>query len=253
MSWLLPLKTIFKHLILPPASLLILGLLGLVLLRGRPRLARVCLIVSLGSLWLLSTPVISDILTRWVERFPAADLSKIENAQAVVILGGGGQRAFAPEYAGAAVEPYLLERVMYGAFAAKRTGLPVLVTGFEIEAQAMHDTLLRNFDIEARWIDSAARDTFENARNSARLLQAAGVHRIILVTRATHMARAVHEFTAAGLEVMPAPVGVIAPRSLKIYDFFPDPETLLRSHIAIYEILGEPVRRFLFVTHLRRN
>ena len=253
MSWLLPLKTIIKHLLLPPASLLMLGLLGLLLLRRRPRLARVCLIVSLGSLWLLSTPVVSDMLTRWVERFPAADLSKIDNAQAVVILGGGGQRAFAPEYAGAAVEPYLLERVMYGAFAAKKTGLPVLVTGLEIEAQAMHDTLLRNFDIEARWIDSAAHDTYENARNSARLLQAAGVHRIILVTRATHMARAVHEFMAAGLEVMPAPVGVIAPRSLRIYDFLPDPETLLRSYIAIYEILGEPVRRFLFVTHLRRH
>jgi uncharacterized SAM-binding protein YcdF (DUF218 family) len=253
LSWLVPLKTIFKHFVLPPASLLILGLLGLLLLRWRPRLARLCLLVSIGSLWLLATPVVSDTLTQWVERYPPADLSKTDAAQAIVILGGGGQRAFAPEYAGAAVEPYLLERVAYGAFVAKKTGLPVLVTGFEIEAQAMHDTLLRNFDIEARWVDSQAHDTFENAQNAARLLQADGARRIILVTRATHMGRAVHEFTAAGLEVIPAPVGVMAPRSLRIYDYLPDPETLLRSHIAIYEMLGEPVRRFLSATHLRRH
>jgi uncharacterized SAM-binding protein YcdF (DUF218 family) len=253
LSWLLPLKTVFNHLILPPAGLLVLALIGLGMLRRRPAWARACLIASVGSLWLLSTPIVADALTRWVERYPPLDLRNAASAQAIVILGGGGQRAFAPEYAGPAAEPYLLERLTYGAYLAKRTALPVLVTGFLVEAHAMHDTLQRNFDVETRWIDDRAYDTFQNAQNSARLLQASGVRRIILVTRATHMARSVQEFTAAGMDVLAAPVGILTPRDFGLFRVLPDPNALLRSHFAIYEMLGIPVRLFLSATHLRRQ
>ena len=253
MSWLLPLKTLFKILIVPPAGLLMLGLLGLLLLRRRPALGRVCLISSLGLIWLLATPVISDALTRSVERYPTMDLRQAADAQAIVILGGGGPRAFAPEFGGPAAEPYQLERLTYGAYLAKKTALPVLVTGFAIEAHAMHDSLQRNFDIETQWLDDQAYDTFQNAQNSAHLLQASGVHRIILVTRATHMARSVEEFTSTGLAVIPAPVGIVGRRDFGVFRFLPDPEALLRSHIAIYEMLGEPVRAFLSASHIRRH
>lgn len=253
MILLLQLKTILKNGLLPPGGLLLLAMLGLLLLKRRPKLARVCLIAGIASLWLLSTPVISDVLTRWVERYPPLDLGKAANAQAIVILGGGGQRALAPEYGGPAPEPLLLERLSYGAYLEKKTGLPVLVTGFSLEARAMHDSLLRNFGVEARWIDDRAYDTFTNARNSARLLQAEGVRRIILVTRATHMSRSVEEFSSSGFEVFPAPVGILASRDFGVLRFVPNPEALLRSHAAIYEMVGEPVRIMLAATHLRRH
>lgn len=253
MSWLLPLKTVSKILLLPPTGLLVLGLLGLLLLKRSPALARACLIASIGLLWLLSTPLVSDALTRAVERYPPLDLRDAANAQAIVILGGGGQRAFAPEYSGPAAEPYLLERLTYGAYLAKKTALPVLVTGFSIEAHAMHDSLLRNFNIETQWLDDQAYDTFQNAKNSARLLQASGVHRIILVTRATHMGRSVEEFSATGLDVIPAPVGILAQRDFVVFRYLPDPDALLRSHMAIYELMGEPVRALLSASHIRRH
>jgi uncharacterized SAM-binding protein YcdF (DUF218 family) len=253
LSWLLPLKTIFKHLILPPGGFLVLGVVGLLLLKRRPRFARVCLIASVGSLWLLSTPIVSDELTRWVERYPPLDLRNAAGAQAIVILGGGGQRPFAPEYSGPAAEPYLLERLAYGAYLAKTTSLPVLVTGFRIEAHAMHDTLQRNFDVEARWVDDQAYDTFQNAQNSARLLKESGAHRIILVTRGTHMGRSVQEYIAAGFDVIPAPSGILTRREFGVYRFLPDADPLLRSNMAIYEMLGEPVRGFLTATGLRRH
>jgi len=226
---------------------------GLLLLKRRPALARACLIAGFASLWLLSTPVISDVLTGWVERYPPLDLKGAADAQAIVILGGGGQRAVAPEYGGPAAEPLLLERLSYGAYLANKTGLSVLVTGFSLEARAMHDSLQRNFGVEARWIDDQAYDTFQNARNSARLLQADGVHRIILVTRATHMGRSVEEFTSAGLEVFPAPAGMLGPRDFGVLRYIPNPDALLRSHAAIYEMVGEPVRIFLAASHLRRQ
>jgi uncharacterized SAM-binding protein YcdF (DUF218 family) len=251
--WLLQLKTLLKDLVLPPTGPLLLALLGLLLLTRRPALARICLIVGVGSLWLLSTPIVADGITRLVERYPPLDLPLAANAQAIVILGGGGQRALAPEYAGPAAEPLLLERLSYGAYLAQKTGLPVLVTGFSIEAHAMHDTLQRNFGVEARWTDAAAYDTFQNARNSARLLKADGVHRIVLVTRATHMWRAVQEFTDAGFEVVPAPAGILAHRDFGMLRLLPNSEALLRSYMAIYEMLGEPTRMFLSATHLRRQ
>ncbi|HEY2463880.1 MAG TPA: YdcF family protein [Steroidobacteraceae bacterium] len=253
MTWLLHLKTLLKDLILPPAGPLFLALLGLVLLKVRPRLARICLIVGIASLWLLSIPVVADGLTGLVELYPPLDLRQAADAQAIVILGGGGQRKLAPEYQGPAAEPFMLERLSYGAYIAKQTGLPILVTGFSLEARAMHDSLQRNFGIETRWIDDQAHDTFQNARNSARILTAQNVHRVILVTRATHMRRSVQEFTDAGLEVIPAPAGMLAVRDFGLLAYLPNPEALIRSQMAIYELIGEPVRIFLSATHLRRH
>jgi uncharacterized SAM-binding protein YcdF (DUF218 family) len=250
---LLRFKLLLKSAILPPAGPIWLGILGLFLLRRRPRLARACLILGLGSLWLLSTPVVCDALAAWAEHYPPLDLRSAAGAQAIVILGGGGERALAPEYGGPAADPLLLERLTYGAYVARKTGLPILVTGFKTEAAAMRGTLLRNFGIDPRWVDGASFDTFENAANSGRLLEAAGIRRIILVTHATHMWRSVHEFTAAGLEVIPAPMGMLAPREIGILDYLPDADALLRGVASINELLGEPVRIFLAATHLRRH
>lgn len=253
MLMLLRLKTLLKSLILPPAGPLLLAFVGVVLIKRRPLLARACLILGLGSLWLLSTPVVSDALTGMAEHYPPLDWRQAADAQAIVILGGGGQRAFAPEYGGPAAEPFLLERLNYGAFIAHKTGLPILVTGFQIEAVAMRDTLRRNFGIEARWVDDQAYDTFENARNSARLLKADGIQRVVLVTHATHLWRSVHEFTAAGMEVVPAPVGILADRDIGISRYVPNLGALQRAYAAIYELLGEPVRLFLAASHWRRQ
>jgi uncharacterized SAM-binding protein YcdF (DUF218 family) len=207
----------------------------------------------LGSLWLLSTPLVANALERWVEEYPALDMQSAADAQAIVILGGGGQRAFAPEYAGPAAEPISLERLSYGAYLARKTALPVLVTGFHIEASAMRATLERNFDITPRWVDEDAFDTFQNATNSARLLNADHITRAILVTHATHMRRAVQEFSAAGISVIPAPLGMRYAAVVGVMTVVPNPDALLRADAALYELLGEPVRWFLAATHVRRH
>jgi uncharacterized SAM-binding protein YcdF (DUF218 family) len=251
--WLLQLKTLLRSLMLPPAGPLLLGFGGLLLLGRRPRIARLLLVSGLGSLWLLSTPVVSDALTGLVERYPALDLARPSGAQAIVVLGGGGQRGFAPEYGGPAAEPMLLERLAYAAYAARVTGLPLLVTGFRVEAHAMAATLTRNFGLDPRWLDDRSYDTFENAAHSAAILKAAGISRVILVTHSTHLPRAVAEFRAAGIEVVPAPVGVLTVRDLGLYRYLPNASTLLRSFAAVYELIGEPVRALLAATDLRHQ
>jgi uncharacterized SAM-binding protein YcdF (DUF218 family) len=85
------------------------------------------------------------------------------------------------------------------------------------------------------------------------MLQADGVHRIVLVTGAMHMWRSVHEFTAAGIELVPAPMGMVEARDTGISRFIPNTESLMRGSTAINELLGEQVRLFLAGTHLRRH
>jgi uncharacterized SAM-binding protein YcdF (DUF218 family) len=253
MLLLLQLKTLLRNLLLPPVSPLILAMLGIFLMKRRPSLARLLLVIGIGSLWLFSTPVISDGLTALAERYPALDPQRAADGQAIVILGGGGERAFAPEYQGPAADPILLERLAYGAYLAGKTKLPILVTGYRLEAVAMRDTLIRIFNITPRWVDDRSFDTFQNAHNSAQVLNADGIKRIVLVTAGTHMGRSVQEFTATGLEVIPAPAGVLTARDFGIERYVPGIAALGRSYTATYELIGEPVRRFLAATHLRRQ
>ena len=248
-------KTFLKDLVLPPSGLLLLAILGLFVLQRRPRLGRALLTLSIALLWLLSTPIVADQLARWSERYPPLDLRADPQAGAIVIVGGGGQRDYAPEYGGPAAKPYLLERLAYGAYLAQRLRLPLLVTGFRIEATAMSDSLQRNFSSVPRWVDAAAYDTFDNARDSARILAAADVRRIVLVTSAEHMWRAAHEFEAAGLIVLPAPVALTAQRRAPITAFtlLPDSNALFLSSSVLYELLGDSVRVLFAATGLRRQ
>lgn len=245
-------KAVLRNLILPPAGLLILGFIGLLLSRRHRRLGNALVATSLGAIWLMSLPAMADWLQRQAERYPPLDLSKPVNAQAVVILAGGSER-IAPEYGGPAIAGDTLERVDYGAYVARRTSLPVLVTGSNSEAGAMRATLIRNLNITPRWVDTRSGDTFGNARFSAHLLRADHVSRIILVTTSTHEWRAVHEFMAAGLEVVPAPVGNRIPQPLHLDSFVPSVGALMHSHEAIYELIGEPVRELFALLHLRRQ
>lgn len=249
-------KSIAHTLFLPPAGPLLFALIAYGFLWSQwRRLATAVLGVALVSLWLVGMPSVSDVLWRLTEHYPALDLSKPVNAQAIVVLGGGGFRFRAPEYGGGpAPELALLDRLTYTSYVAHHTALPVLVSGNGNEAVTMRTSLERDFGVKTRWFEDHSRDTFENAEYSARMLKADGVTRIILVTSSTHIWRAAHEFMSAGLTVVPAPVSVWAPRrSQGLLELIPSASSTLRSYEALYELFGEPVRVVLAVLHLRRQ
>jgi uncharacterized SAM-binding protein YcdF (DUF218 family) len=237
------LKALVRSLLLPPASPLIVAIVGALLLRRWRRTGSLLLALGLGSLWLFATPVVADALERLVAHYPALDLDKPTQAQAIVILGGGGQRDYAPEYRDSAPEYVLLERLSYGAYVARHTGLPILVSGAPREALAMQTSLRRDFQVPVRWVENQSRDTFENARFTAQMLKPEGIRRLILITSSTHLWRAAHEFEAAGFQVVPAPQGVWAPRDMQALRFIPGAAGLERSNAAVYEMIGEPMRR----------
>ena len=258
-SMFMALKTLLHTLLLPPGGPVMLALLGAWLARRAAtatarRLGAALLLTSLAVLWLLGTPAVADRLEGAAERCPALDLTRPVNAQAIAILAGGEVRSWAPEYGAPAASEILLERVTYGAYLARHTGLPVLVSGTGHEVAAMRATLSRNFGVEVRWADDESRDTFQNAAFSARILKAAHVTRILLVTSANHEWRSVQEFTSAGLEVVPAPAGGESPRpQISFMYYLPSAFELQRSTAALYELLGDLAQHLFAATHLRRQ
>jgi uncharacterized SAM-binding protein YcdF (DUF218 family) len=256
---LMALKSLLHTLLLPPGGPLLLAIAGawLVIRHGAGRARRggiALLCIGLVSLWLLATPLVAGVLARAAERCPALDLSHPVQAQAIVVLGGEGKRPTAPEYAGEpAAEQRMLERLTYAVYVARRTGLPIAVSGTQAEASAMRASLARDFGMATHWAEDRSRDTFENAEFSAALLRPLGIDRIVLVTDADHEWRAVQEFTSAGFTVVPAPVGLDVPSEIELRSFIPSPSALLHSSAALYELLGDLARRTFAALHLRRH
>ncbi|MFX7731723.1 YdcF family protein, partial [Acinetobacter baumannii] len=91
-------------------------------------------------------------------------------------------------------------RLQYAAYLARRTGLPILVTGGspdgspESEAALMARNLQRDVGVPVRWQETRADTTAQNASYSAAMLKADGIERILLVTDSIHMPRAMRVF-----------------------------------------------------------
>ncbi len=243
----LELLQFIKILILPPALQFLLLLLGALLLRRHRRAAMLCITLGLGSLYLLSTGLVAGQLTARVEVYPPLDLSTaaLQQAEAIVILGAG-RNSDAPEYAGDTVSSRELERLRYGAILHDKTGLPILLTGGRVledgpsEAQLMQQALQQSFQRQALWLEQESRNTRENARFSFALLQQRHINRVILVTHASHMPRAVLRFEQAGFSVIPAPTVFQSNRSGEwtLIDLLPSAAALHVSTITLHEIYG---------------
>ena len=257
---LIALKTLLHTLLLPPGGPLLLAIAGACLIARRGGAARsrragwALLVAGLAALWLLANPLVAEALSRAAQRCPPLDLGQPVPAQAIVILGGSSERLGAPEYGGEpAVRLTLLERLNYGALIARRTGLPVAVSGAPGEALAMRVSLARDFGVDTRWTEDRSRDTFENAQFCRTLLRPLGVTRIVLVTDADHEWRAMREFVAAGFIVVPAPVGLQVPEHVGPYSFIPSATALSDSTEALYELIGGVARVAFEKLHLRRH
>jgi uncharacterized SAM-binding protein YcdF (DUF218 family) len=239
-------KKILAALVLPPTGPLILAFLGLALLKARPGLGRGLAWLAALTLLALCLPIVSDSLLRTVSHGGALDFAQARNAQAVVILAGGVRRN-AVEFGGDTLGRLSLDRVRYGAVVARKTQLPVLVTGGVVfagvpEAALMKVSLENEFHVHVRWAEVSSRNTRENAVKSAEILRASGVNHIILVGHSFDMTRATAEFTAAGLEVIPAPTHIPSGTFESLLDLMPSVSSLQYSYYALYELLANAVR-----------
>lgn len=239
---------IAKALLLPPASLLITAAVGFALLQRWHAGARVILAVAWLVMYALCTPLVAGWLQVAAGSDQPVEPEQLKSAKAIVILGGG-LRIDAAEYGGDTMGRLMLERVRYGARLARMTGLPVLVTGgrpgyaTRSESEVMREALEEEFGVPVRWVEGQARDTRENARNSAAILLPLGIRRIALVMHGFDVHRAVAEFAAAGLDVVPAPTVLPRPGLEAVGDVLPHAAALLGSYYALYELAGAIVQQ----------
>ncbi|GAB6388357.1 YdcF family protein [Stutzerimonas marianensis] len=244
----MPIRYFFKQLLLPPGGLLLLLLVGWWLRRRAPRLAAGCFVAGFGGLWLMSLPVTVEWAARQVETEPAlarSDWARAgQLAQAIVVLGAGREQAD-PGWGSDQPSHIALERLRYASRLAKSTGLPILASGGlhygepPSEALLAAEALQRDFSTQTRWLEERSRTTWENAVESAEILKAAGVERVLLVTSASHMPRARWCFEQVGLQVIPAPMGFLGvPNGRPFGGWLPESKAIWQNGALLNEAAG---------------
>lgn len=241
------LYTVVKSLIMPPGGLILLFLLGFLMVRGV--LGRIVIFVGISVLTLMSIPTVAGKLIAGLEPYPALQPEALVETGADGILILGAERySWAPEYGGDTVGAKSLERLRYGALLHRATGLPVYVTGGSPEPEypplswLMAKVLEQEFAIAPAGVEDRSLTTEENAAYSARMLAADGIGRVLLVTHAWHMPRAMGAFERAGVETIPAPTYFVhreGGREPDYGDWLPSARAFTISYFALHEYLGQ--------------
>ncbi|HYM35194.1 MAG TPA: YdcF family protein [Steroidobacteraceae bacterium] len=242
MGFLFLLKKFITMLVLPPFSILLLAIIGLLLIKRWPRVGRAIVWTSVITILLLATPFVAGLLLQSINVAPPFDTAAGKSAQAIIVLGGGLRRN-TPVY-GDTPTLLTLDRVRDGATLARQTGLPILVSGGAVigktpEAQVMAKVLESEFNVPVRWQEIRSLDTEDNLKFSAELLKAERIRKVILVTHDFHMLRSLAHCEAAGLICIPAPVSFAGRSSGSSWVYkLPSAEALENSSLALHEIIG---------------
>lgn len=236
-----------KSVVFPPGGILLLLLLGLLLLKSRPVMAKRVLWSGLVFAYLFSTPLLSGLLIQQTQTFPALTEKEIKqaSAQAIVVLSASRYKN-APEYGADTVGNNTLARLRYGVYLHRQTGLPMLVSGGHVIdrdgdslAQVMANSLRDDFQIENVWLEDKSRTTAENASLSKQLLAVKNIETVFLVTHASHMPRAVSIFERQGLQVIAAPTRFYEMPDNWFLLLLPNAGAMTDSYVGLHELVGQ--------------
>lgn len=228
--------------LLPPLNTLVLLAGGLALYRWRRRASVALIAVGTLLLYVCSAPFVAVTTIRALE-VPAGPRQEGGDAGAIVVLTGGTEFA-APEYGTDVPTAAGLERARYAAVLQRRTGLPVLVTGAANfgatlpEAVQVRAVLEEDFRVPVRWVEPTGTTTWSSATASRTLLARERIDRILLVTHAWHMRRALLAFERAGFVVIPAPMGFATHSAEYPPGLMPTARALELTRTAWREVIG---------------
>jgi uncharacterized SAM-binding protein YcdF (DUF218 family) len=236
-------KTLLS-LIIPPASLIIIMLLGLLIIGCCRGFGKLLVFLGIAGLYCLSISPVSDALLKPLESYSPPLRDERIQAQAIVILGSGtmdlswaGLRAGLPAEAEA--------RVVQGIALYRRYHIPLVMVGgignpatSKLPDADVMGPLARSLGVPAKDIllENKSRNTLEGARALSSQVRA---RRIILVTSAYHMKRAAAMFRKQGFEVVPSPTAYLSEQKpASIYSFIPHADRLAASSAACSEYVS---------------
>lgn len=232
-----------------PVLFLPLGVVIILLLYAIIRVKRWPVFVALVILYLAGIPFVGDRLIGSLEsRFPAVPPSQVEAADAIVVLGG----IFGPPVT-EGILPNVTEtgeRLEAGIVLAQLNKAPWLIftggrlpwenrprlEGDDSKAQA----IVRGVSPEKIIVTREVANTADEARAVADLMREHDWHRIILVTTAWHMPRAVLLFKRSGVDCIIFPVDFRSStaRTSGLLDFIPNAGALTNTETALREYYG---------------
>lgn len=239
-------KVLAAQLLMPLPLCLGLFLLGLII-GWRRAAGRLLSSLAFIALALLSWAPVADRLLHPIEaRYPPLHTWPHDQApRAVMVLGAG----FQPH------QPWTLTGQLSDSAVTRLTeGLrlwhqspdtPLLLSGTdrrpEVPSMALgYAALAQELGVPEGRIHALThpRDTGEESRAAAQLLGTGA--RLVLVTSASHMPRAITHFRAAGLDPIPAPTHYLALRDDRntLGYWIPSSRHLRKSERAFYEMLG---------------
>lgn len=247
---------VLSALIFPFNAAILLMILALILLwLNRNKWAGGCLLVAVTILVVCGNPGIShslmaDLEQRYLPK-PVAEYPKVD---AIVALGGGLGPPFPPRlYAdlNSASDRYLHASRLYH---AGRSPI-IIVSGGNVFPQSGFEgesfyaaQLLQEWGVPASAIriEGQSRNTYENALFTKKLLAENNFKRVLLVTSALHMQRALATFKSAGIDAIPSPTdyGKVEYDRPEALNWIPDVNTLSATTRLIHEQLGYLVYRY---------
>ena len=241
--------------LMPPMCFVVGTLIGAVIALRWRRAGLALVLISTLLLYACCTQFVADRLIADVEsQVPPASAADLASAQAIAVLSGDiyhGSRG------GVADDVGLLtfDRLRLAAAIYRLHPLPILVTGAvagdggESSAALMAHALERDYGIKATWLEEQAANTYENGAYSAKILKAHGLARVILVTQAWHLPRAVWSFAQAGMTAIPAPAErTYVGSGIDWSELQPDYASFSRTFFALHEMLGLAYYRWHYGT-----
>ena len=199
-----------------PVSLTFFILLAAISLWKKRKVQQCLLIAALLILMIAGNRWVAFSLARSLEwqYFPP---EATPHADVIVLLGGGTVPNELPRQM--AEVNSAGDRVIYTAKLYREGSAPhILLSGGNVDwkdnvespAHQMQELLLfMGVPEDAVWLEPASRNTYENALEAYKYLHARNINRIILVTSAMHMPRALALFEAQGFTVIPFPVDYV--------------------------------------------
>jgi uncharacterized SAM-binding protein YcdF (DUF218 family) len=238
--------SLYLHKILP-IIFLPSGFIILLMLIGLIKRKSLLIWLSLILFYLLSMPIVSDSIFKYVERGQVRkDITKVSKADAIVVLGGmfnyvktenGGMNEWGdPDRFFGGIELYNAGK-----------GSQLIFTGAKMpwadKDQETEGESLKNFAIDMGVPDSVIKisglvtTTEDESKEVRKLLP--NTKNIILVTSAFHMSRSKALFERQGFEVISFPVdSKVSFEATTVLDYLPEADSFRKSETGIRELIG---------------
>ena len=223
---------------------LMLVITAITVLQGRRRLSVLLLLTAVALVWVTAMPATARRLGAAVDAIhPAVTVAEAPAARAIVVLGGG----IAYPGPGDLVRPGAeVGRAWFGARLLQANKAPLLVVsgGGDPPEAELAGQLLQAWGVSPGdlLLEKRSRTTRDNALRVRELLAPRGVGDILLVASSAHMGRATRAFHAAGFDVTPFPVPMMAPPSPDepaAAAWLPSAEALYQTSTLLLEGLGQ--------------